>query len=64
VGGPTRGGTQIDDKNKARGDLIRTSLKIRSLNVYKLLSDFKNLCKIFATIHSCWTNTMLFFYIT
>jgi hypothetical protein len=35
---------QIDDKNKTRGDLIRTSLKIGSTDVFKLLSDF--LCKI------------------
>ncbi len=35
-GGPTRGGTQIDDKYKTRGDLIRTSLKSSSLHMYEL----------------------------
>ena len=49
-GGPYGRGAQNDDKNKTRGDLIRTSLKISSTNVYKLLSDFKSLCKIFATV--------------
>ncbi len=53
-GGPYGRGAQNDDKNKTRLDLIRTSLKISSMNVYKLLSDFKSLCKIFATV--CWQN--------
>jgi hypothetical protein len=59
-GGPARiggggaplggGGTQIDDKNKTRGELIVTSPKSDSLHVYKLLSDFKSWCKFFATV--------------
>jgi hypothetical protein len=57
------GGLQIDDKNKTRVDLIGTSLQSDSMHVYKLLSDFKSLCKILATIQSYWNNTMPFFYI-